>query len=166
MKKTDRPPIIAVVGWSNSGKTTFLVNLIKELKKRGHCVGTIKNHHGPINVDKPGTDTWHHAQAGASSVVLVGDSSFALFKEYQNQDILKGLPDLMPEVDIIIAEGFKSSNCPKIEVRRSEINPEPAVPKDELIALVSEDCEYENIPCFSPNGYKKIADLIEELFIV
>ncbi len=166
MKKSYIPPVLSVVGWSNSGKTTFLVKLIGELKARGYKVGTIKHHHGPIDVDKPGKDTWRHAQAGSSAVALVGNSQFALFKEYKGDNILDELINLMPEMDIIIAEGFKSSNWPKIEVRRKEINPEPAVSDDELIALITEDYSYKNIPCFAPSDYKMVADLIERLFII
>ena len=166
MKNRDMPPVLSVVGWSNSGKTTFLVQLLEELTARGHRVGTIKHHHGAIAVDKPGKDTWRHAQAGANAVALAGTSGFALFKEYQESNILNEIINLMPEMDMIITEGFKSSEYPKIEVRRSEINPEPAVPEEELIALVDEDGSSKTVPCFSPGDYSKVADLVEKLFLV
>lgn len=41
-------PVISFVGRSNSGKTTYLIKLISELKKRGYKVAVIKHHHGDV----------------------------------------------------------------------------------------------------------------------
>lgn len=165
MHTSNKPPVISVVGWADSGKTTFLVELLRELKARGYQVGTIKHHPGDIDVDRPGKDTWRHAQAGASAVALAGATQFALFKAYQQEDILGELAALMPEMDIIITEGFKSDKYPKIEVRRQEIDASPAAPDDELIALIDPAGTHPRVPCFAPDQYASVVDLLEEMFL-
>ncbi|MCF8011313.1 MAG: molybdopterin-guanine dinucleotide biosynthesis protein B [Clostridiales bacterium] len=159
----NKPPVISVVGWSNSGKTTFLEQLVRELKHRGYRVGTIKHHHGDI--DKPGKDTWIHSRAGAEITSLAGSSGFALFKKCNEIEILDEVCNYMSEMDIIITEGFKSENKPKIEIRRKGIGNKPAASRQELIALAGdiEDLD-DSVPCFSYKNIKGVADLLEEKF--
>jgi len=64
-------PVISVVGKSNSGKTTYLEKLIRELKNRDYKIAIIKHDVHGFDMDKPGKDTWRHAQAGADIVCLV-----------------------------------------------------------------------------------------------
>ena len=65
------PPVVAIIGKKNCGKTTLIEKLIPELIDLGYRIGTIKHHHGDISIDQPGKDTWRHKQAGAHAVVLV-----------------------------------------------------------------------------------------------
>ena len=66
-------PLVVLAGTSGTGKTTFLEKLIRELKRRNITVGTIKHHDHDFDIDKPGKDTWRHAQAGAVWIALSGD---------------------------------------------------------------------------------------------
>ncbi len=52
------PPIVAVVGYSDSGKTTFLEKLIPCLKRRGVKLAVAKHDTHGFEMDKPGKDTW------------------------------------------------------------------------------------------------------------
>ena len=158
-----------MVGWSNSGKTTFLTKLVRELKARGYRVGTVKHHHGDVEFDKPGKDTWQHSRAGADAVSLAGKSGFFLYKKWKNPG-LKDISRLMPEMDIIITEGFKSENTPKIEVRRPKERQGPATTTEELLALVDEpsankQMDGETVPCFTPGDARGVADLLETLYL-
>ena len=65
-----RNAVIGFYGESKSGKTTLIVKIIKQLKKDGLTVATIKKTDKNIEVDKEGKDTWKHRQAGAALVVL------------------------------------------------------------------------------------------------
>ena len=59
-------PILSIVGRSNSGKTTLLEKLIRELTGRGRRIGTIKHHfHGPVEVDIPGKGRWYRVRLGS-----------------------------------------------------------------------------------------------------
>ena len=65
-----RNAVIGFYGESKSGKTTLIVKIIKQLKKDGLTVATIKKTDKNIEVDIEGKDTWKHRQAGATLVVL------------------------------------------------------------------------------------------------
>ena len=59
------PPVLALIGKPDCGKTTLIEKLIPALAQKGLRIGTLKHHHGPIQMDVPGKDTWRHKQAGA-----------------------------------------------------------------------------------------------------
>ena len=54
------PPVLAFIGKPNCGKTTLIEKLIPALADKGVRVGTIKHHHGEIQMDTPSKDTWRH----------------------------------------------------------------------------------------------------------
>ena len=103
--------IVAVVGGSNSGKTTAVEALIKGLTEKGYNVASAKRIPEPdFTIDTEGKDTWRHAKAGASTVLSVAPNELATIKkvdtkQYTLEQIVAEIPD---EVDIIIIEGFKS----------------------------------------------------------
>lgn len=102
--------IVAVVGSSNSGKTTTVEALIRGLTKRGYTVASAKHIPEPeFTIDTEGKDTWRHIKAGASTVLSVAPNELTAIKkvdttEYGLEHIVAETPD---EVDIIILEGFK-----------------------------------------------------------
>ena len=102
--------IIAVVGSSNSGKTTAVEALIRGLTKNGYSVASAKRIPEPeFTIDQEGKDTWRHAKAGASTVLSVAPKELTAIKkvdttEYSLEQIIDEFED---EVDIIILEGFK-----------------------------------------------------------
>jgi molybdopterin-guanine dinucleotide biosynthesis protein B len=102
--------IVAVVGSSNSGKTTAAEALIREMTKRGYTVASAKHIPEPeFTIDTEGKDTWRYAKAGASTVLSVAPKELTVIKkvdttEYGLEQIVAETPD---EVDIVILEGFK-----------------------------------------------------------
>ncbi len=75
------PPIISVVGKSESGKTTLIEKLIPELKNRGYRIGTIKHAHHNFDMDKEGKDSWRHKAAGSETVVIVSPGKISIVKD-------------------------------------------------------------------------------------
>ncbi len=70
--------IVAVVGNSNSGKTTAVEVLIKGLTEKGYKIGSAKHIPDPeFTIDTKGKDTWKHARAGANTVLSVGQNELA-----------------------------------------------------------------------------------------
>ncbi len=104
--------IFAVYGSSKSGKTTTVVEIIKELRLRGYSVSTIKDVHVENFVgDTVGKDTWRHWKAGAEMVGLRSPSeSIVMIKRSVTLDELIG----HFHSDYLILEGFKAITMPKI----------------------------------------------------
>ncbi len=152
-------PVISVVGYANSGKTTLLVKLIKELKKRGFKVATIKHHHNNFEIDIPGKDTWRHAQAGADTVVLASPGKVAVIERTQREMTLDEIAGKITGVDLIITEGFKKEHKPKIEVFRSETHDKLITPPAELLAVVS-DIDFADSPTFALDDAVGLVDFL------
>lgn len=113
------PPVIAVIGRSDSGKTTLIERLIPELVRRGYRVATLKHHAHNTPVDVPGKDSWRHAQAGARRVVLVAPEMVATFDYAPESRHPEQIAARMGDVDLVLAEGFRWAALPSIEVSRA-----------------------------------------------
>lgn len=154
------PPIISFVGYANSGKTTLLVKVIRELKHRGYKVGVIKHDGGhEFAIDRPRTDTWRHREAGADTVCIASASQLALIKQAARPPALEDLTEYFADVDIILTEGFKGGDQPQVEVNRPGI--EPVGCKPNTIAVVAPVDLYEGVLCFAPDDIAGIADLLQ-----
>jgi molybdopterin-guanine dinucleotide biosynthesis protein B len=153
-------PVVVLVGTSGTGKTTFLEKLIRELKRRNISVGTVKHHDHDFDIDKPGKDTWRHAQAGADAVVLSSPAKVALIRKVGEELTLDQVTELIVNVDIILVEGYKRSDKPKIEIHRRAHSSELLSAPEELLALVS-DAEWDiGVPIFDLEDVKGVADLL------
>jgi molybdopterin-guanine dinucleotide biosynthesis protein B len=115
-------PIISVVGKSKVGKTTLLEKLLPEIKKRGYRVAVIKHDVHGFDIDRPGKDTWKHARAGADIVVISSPQKMAIIEKVDREKTLAEIASKLDHVDLIITEGYKRQDKPKIEVFRSEVS--------------------------------------------
>jgi molybdopterin-guanine dinucleotide biosynthesis adapter protein len=158
-------PVISVVGRSNCGKTTYLEKLIVEMKRRGYKVAVIKHDVHGFEIDKPGKDTWRHAQAGADVVCISSPQKVAMIKQVEQELPLDTVVSYITDVDIIFTEGYKRENKRKIEVFRQAVCNEPLCAKEELLALVSDKVCYEDVPHFSLEDPALMADFLAERVI-
>jgi len=159
------PPIISVVGKSESGKTTLIEKLIPELKNRGYRIGTIKHAHHNFDMDKEGKDSWRHKAAGSETVVIVSPGKISIVKD-EDFERLEHLEKYFDGMDLVITEGFKREKMPKIEVCRAARNKEPLCRNDHtLIALVTDTETNCNVPTFGLEEIKGLADLIEKQYL-
>jgi molybdopterin-guanine dinucleotide biosynthesis protein B len=157
-------PVVVLAGTSGTGKTTFLEKLIRELKKRKITVGTIKHHDHDFEIDKPGKDTWRHAQAGADAVALSSPSKVALIRKVEEELSLDQVAELVGKVDIILVEGYKRADKPKIEIHRKAHSRELLCAPEELIALVSDGDWQIGVPLFDLEDVSGVADLLLDTF--
>lgn len=158
-------PMISVVGKSDTGKTTLLVKLVAELKRRGYRVATVKHDTHGFEVDQPGKDSWRHAQAGSDVVVISGPNRLALIEKRQREATLDEIAGRVGNVDIILTEGYKRGDKPKIEVSRREKGSELLCTEDELIAIATDQPFAMNVPQFDLDDAAGLVDLIEERFL-
>jgi len=161
------PPVLALIGRPNCGKTTLIEKLIPALAEKGVRVGTIKHHHGEIQMDTPGKDTWRHKQAGAKVVLLSSPIGMGLIQDTAGDTPVEDLVSrYFQEVDLVIAEGYKWAALPKIEVFRSTLYDEPMQESDKtLVAMVSDVKVRPDLPWFTPEDTVLLADFILEKII-
>jgi molybdopterin-guanine dinucleotide biosynthesis protein MobB len=159
------PPIVSIVGRSRSGKTTLIEKLIPEIKRRGYRVGTIKHTHHPVEIDQPGKDSSRLRAAGADTVMLAAPGRVALIKDVRT-DRLESLVGYFQDVDLLITEGFKRENRPKIEVVRAALNPEMLCRDNPHLIAVATDMNLSiPLPVFGLENPLPIVDFIERRFL-
>jgi molybdopterin-guanine dinucleotide biosynthesis protein B len=158
------PPVLAFTGKPNCGKTTLIEKLIPALTHKGIRTGTIKHHHGAIQMDTPGKDTWRYKQAGARAVLLSSPTGIGFIRDTSADTPVEDLIGLFfPDIDLVIAEGYKMSSLPKIEVYRSTLYDEPLQdPGETLIAMVSDRRIRYDLPWFKPEDIDGLAAFILE----
>jgi molybdopterin-guanine dinucleotide biosynthesis protein B len=144
--------IISVVGTKDTGKTTLVVKIVRELVNRRFKVGTVKHVHG--NLDLEGRDTWKHKEAGAELIIGSADETFLTLNERLELYEIINMIECVKKLDFLVVEGFKYSNYAKISV--SDFNDEFTIKQvnafeiegDELKSLVDliEERSYSKLP--------------------
>jgi molybdopterin-guanine dinucleotide biosynthesis protein MobB len=152
--------IVAFVGPSDVGKTRLLVRLVRVLTGRGLTVVAIKHSHHR-GFDQKGSDSYRLRRAGASSVVVVGTRELALFGEAPGDP--RELARLFGPVDLILCEGFKSSDLPKIEVHRRAVSHRFLCRSGPFfIAVVSDEPAPTDLPRFGAGQIEALATWLSQ----
>ncbi|RLJ70195.1 molybdopterin-guanine dinucleotide biosynthesis protein B [Hydrogenivirga caldilitoris] len=108
--------VIAIVGYHNTGKTTLIKELVKELKRIGYKVGYIKHDpKGHGKTDKEGSDT-DKLFKEVEKVALLSPGRMTLW-EKREDDPIKVVKEYFAGFDIVVLEGFKSlKDIPKVAI--------------------------------------------------
>ncbi len=122
-----RPPVVGFAGYSGSGKTTLATGVVRSLAGAGFRVAAVKHAHHSFDVDQPGKDSYELRRAGAVQTLIGSRRRWALVTEVDaaREPTLDELVDRLDResVDIVLVEGFKHAEVPKIAVRREEDAP-------------------------------------------
>ena len=162
MAAVKKPYAAAVCGVKNSGKTTLLEKLVKELIRRGYRVAVVKHDGHEFQADAKGTDTFRMQEAGAYGTCIFSGSKWMAVKQ-EPQVNLDTLFALFEEADVILAEGLKDSGLPKLEVVRKGISSESVCNRENLLALVTDmDLQLPGIPVLGLEEVCRCADLLEQ----
>jgi len=165
-------PILGIcAAGSNSGKTTLLEKLLAELNRRSIRVSVIKHAHHKFDIDHPGKDSYRIREAGAVQTLVASAKRWALMTETQripNHDEEANLDELLATLnpdyaDLILVEGFKSANIPKIEVHRPQLGmPLLCMSDKHIIAVASDHAPKEKVetPILDLNNPQLITDFI------
>lgn len=154
-------PLLAITGYSGTGKTTLLEKLIPQLRQNGLRVGLIKHSHHNVEVDKPGKDSHRLREAGANPTMIVCDQRWAMMVETDSptsfETLLKQFDRF--ELDLILVEGFKHEQLPKIQLHRLTID-KPLPEHDEFTLAVATDYPINREICLDINNVEQIAEFI------
>ena len=153
--------IVSFIGRSESGKTTLLETVIGELKSMGYRVGVIKHTPHGFDVDSNGKDTGRFSKAGADIVAAASSSGMAYFEKVQEEPDLDKLRRLFEgKVDIILTEGYKTSNTAKILVVRDGNDMPQVKYNGKLLAKVSSSLSSGNVAVFYPQDISQVVNML------
>ena len=159
------PPIVSIVGRSKSGKTTLIEKLIVELKSRGYHVATAKHTHRDMTLPESDKDSDRHLKAGSEASLIVDPHGLMMIRPLQKELTLAQIAQIIGEdYDLILTEGYKQDDAPKIEVHRKE-NAPPLTDVKKLFAVVTDEPLDTKVRQFALDDVKPIADLLETGFI-
>jgi len=159
------PPIVSIIGRSKSGKTTLIEKLIVELKSRGYHVATAKHTHRDMTLPESDKDSDRHLKAGSETSLIVDPHGLMMIKPLQKELTLTQIAQIIGEdYDLILTEGYKQDDAPKIEVHRKE-NAPPLTDVKKLFAVVTDEPLDTKVRQFALDDVKPIADLLETGFI-
>jgi molybdopterin-guanine dinucleotide biosynthesis protein B len=165
-RPADVPVVCFVAAKSGTGKTTILAKVIRELNRRGYEVGTVKSDTHGFEMDQPGKDTWKFMQAGAKATAIIGPDKYALIQSTKEKQDLDSVASLIHGVDIILVEGYKGSDKPRIEVIRKERGTDIVSAAENLIAVVT---DVEGLPVSVPvlniNDAGGVADFLVKKYL-
>jgi molybdopterin-guanine dinucleotide biosynthesis protein B len=158
--------IISIVGKSSAGKTTLLEKLIVELKQRGYKVAIVKHSHHKDDIDTAAKDTWRFTRAGSEISAINSLDHLAIYRHIDSYFDPREISSfVLWDYDIILTEGFKGSNYPKIEVHRREQGKELLTDPKNLLAVITDEPLDIDVPQLSRDNVPGIADIIEKTII-
>jgi molybdopterin-guanine dinucleotide biosynthesis adapter protein len=150
--------VVGFAGFSGSGKTSLVEQLIPVLNARGLRVSVVKHAHHKFDIDHAGKDTFRHREAGAFEVVVASNQRLALMREFEKPTVLSVhhlIAELYGGVDWVLVEGFKESDLPKIEVWRPAHGKRALYMDDDFIVAIATDAPSQ----VAPSTQRPVLDL-------
>ena len=165
------PKIITIVGKSNSGKTTLVEKLVSGLTRKGYRIGTAKSSHCGFEIDKEGKDSRRHRQAGSVATLMITRDQTVMVRDDHRKPKDK-MTSFLGDTDLIIAEGFKGQDLPKIEIfRKAGPHATPLFMENpeqysmQLKAVVTDADITAPVPVFGLEAISELIDFIEKNLI-
>lgn len=155
-------PIITFVGKSGTGKTTFLEQLIPELKRRGIRLAVLKHDAHQFEMDRPGKDTYRFTAAGADVVTISNREKMAMIEQPPEELTVADIVRRLPQVDVVLTEGYKKSRYPKIEIHRKVLARPLIASEEELLGIMTDEPVESRARQLELSDIAGCADLIEE----
>lgn len=133
-------PVVQIVGYKNSGKTTLITRLVKIFNGMNLRVAVIKHDLHGFEADREGTDSFRFREAGAAAAAITSPWRTAVFEEQETP--LAKLIEHFTEYELILVEGFKHETYPKMVLLRSAED-EPLIQElQQVIAIVQKEADF------------------------
>ncbi|RSL33623.1 molybdopterin-guanine dinucleotide biosynthesis protein B [Salibacterium salarium] len=143
-------PVLQIVGYKGSGKTTLMEKLIVAASEKGFKAASIKHHGHGGTPDSPHKDSDRHVNAGAAVASVEGNGMLQLqaIAEWQLHDLIHLYQFFQP--DIIFVEGYKEEAYPKVVLLRNEEDSELLQTCRNVICVITQDESHvsRDIPSF------------------
>ena len=155
--------LLHIVGRQNNGKTTLIVDLVKELTARDLRVGTLKHSAHEHELDKPGKDSYRHRIAGADPAACVTQNLIAIYiPRRQDDDPFDHISALFNDTDLVLVEGYIDRPGKKIEVWRQETGEAPIFSERDggISAVITDSPIDTDLPVWPRTNVKGLADNI------
>ncbi len=152
--------ILCICGVKNSGKTTMMERLITELTRRGYHIAAIKHDGHDFEPDVCGTDSWRFNKAGAYGSAVYSKNRLMMIKKEESPDIYS-IATFYKEADLILVEGLKDMELPKIEIVRRGISKNAVSnPKNRLMVITDENIASD---CGLTMDFENIEKIVDEI---
>lgn len=172
MNNNQSTPVLGFAAYSGTGKTTLLVKLLPLLTRQNIRVAMIKHAHHTFEIDHEGKDSYKLRKAGAQQLLIGSEKRWALLVENHQQKKYK-LSDFIAQldhdtIDLVLVEGFKPVQIPKIELVRPALGNPLFYPEDNSVIAIATDAdlpEKTELPVLDINNPEQIADFIINNFL-
>lgn len=155
---------IHIVGRRNHGKTTLVVDLVKEFCRRGIQVGTIKHSQHVHELDRPGKDSYRHRAAGSQPAAIITGDSVGIFLSRDGRCDYQRMGPLFADCQIVLVEGHIDADGVKVEVWRAAVGSRClAGERADIAAVVSDDRPDVSVPVWPRSDVVRLADEIWNL---
>ena len=154
-----------IAGYSGAGKTTLIEALIPLFRADGLRVSLVKHTHHGFDIDRPGKDSYRFREAGALEVLLAGNQRWALMHELgaEQEPLLSDLLARLSDCELVLVEGFRSNELPKIEVHRPSAGHDFIYPKFPNVVAIASDAKLNvPLPVLELNQPRYVAVFIKE----
>ena len=153
--------LTSFIGRSNSGKTLLLERVVAAVKERGYRVAVVKHCPHGYGMDQPDTDTGRYRRAGSDLVAAAAPGELAVVRQLDAEASPEQIADLIGnDVDIVLAEGFKQSDIPKVLVADRGRDRAPIGYRGELLASVTPKVSPEGVMQFDKSQVDAIVELL------
>lgn len=156
--------LIAVVGRSGSGKTTFLRALVAELRRQGKSSAVIKHCGTGFDLGGEDKDSSLFLRAGAEAVTLTGPKRTAVVRLSSRRPKDRDLAAGHSRIDVVFIEGGRTEpGIRAIEVIGLDPTNRVTLRDADRWIIVSRSPVHSSKPVLSPSQVREIAALILSL---
>ena len=163
--------LLHIVGRKNHGKTTLMVEFVRELTRQGLHVGTIKHTSHVHELDVPGKDSFRHRLAGGDPAAIITQDLIGLYlpRVFASNTVVEGnsgagvdfyerLEPMFTGCDLVLVEGHLAGPGTKIEVWREAVGGRLlASDHKDIAAVISDDQPDVDVPVWPRSDISRLA---------